>query len=364
MEYEIITKSENLDSLKEDWERIEKTSISYTYFSTFKYCSTWVKNINYSEIELFIIKILHNNKVIGIAPLQITKRKKNLVSRKVLEFINVGDYADFLIDYNSKIKHIKIIKRIFEIIQDNGNKWEELYLTNICNTSLLSYYLLSSKYNKYYKVLVEAPYIDFTNYSSLEEYRKYYLPKKVKQYINRLNREKNIKLVITRDNVINSISKIHKKEKEFLSKKGIKNRYSLFDIPERYHFLDKLYTENENILTYLLINEAEDEIICYYTGYIYNDRFHSYNTAYNPKYEGYSVGKIFNYLIFEINDKEKLWNVFDMGAGRYEWKFEWTNSNNLLYKLNIENFKNRRKKIVQKTIKIISYIFRIAKEKY
>ena len=355
MEYDIISKSQDLESLKADWERIEKTSETYTYFSSFQYNVNWCKTNSNSKSKLFIIKISQNNKVVGIAPLQISKHKGKLISNNVIEFINAGDYTDFLIDFNAEVKHIKVISKIFDVIQDHRNEWEEINLTNISNNSLLSYYLLSSNYNNKYKITTEVPFINFNIYNSLDEYRKLFLPRKVKQYVNKLRREVNVELKVTRKNVIDDISKIHISEKEYLLKKGIKNRRSIFDNQDKYHFLKELYTENENVLTYILINKDEgDEIVCYYTGFVFNGRFHSYNTAYNPKYERFSVGKIFNSLIFEANEKENLWDVFDMGAGRYAWKFEWTNTYNMLYELNYENYKTKKMKFLSKIEKILS----------
>ena len=132
-------------------------------------------------------------------------------------------------------------------------------------------------------------------------------------------------------------------------------RHSHFENKEYFDFLTELYSKNRNVLTYLLVDsDKKDEIICYFTGYIFKNKFHSVSTAVNPKYNYLSVGRIFNYLIFKENSYDKKWNIFDMGAGRYEWKFELTNSYKLLYTFHFKNYKTNKMKFLSKIERILS----------
>ncbi len=337
MIYKIIGNIEEFVSLKEDWERIEKLSPATTYFSTFRYNYTWIK-VNHEQpgLRLFLIAIYINNKVVGIAPLSIRNEKRRFYTCNVLEFFANGDYADFLIDVSENIDPNKIIGEIFTAIIKSNNLWDEIGLTHISQYTLLAHYLFTSRYNANLRYLIEVPFINFSKFDCFEDYIKTFLPKKIKQYINRFQREVDFKMIVTHENVVEQISKIHIAEKEYLHSRGLIQRHSLFEDIHSNDFFNLLYTNNDNVITYLLLDaKNNNEVICYYTGYVYNNVFYSYNTAYNPVYQKLAVGKIFNYLIFENNQREKRWDVFDMGTGRYPWKFEWTDTFNLLYQLQL-----------------------------
>ena len=203
--------------------------------------------------------------------------------------------------------------------------------------------------------LVENPFIDFSKYQDYNTYTKEFSSKKITQYINKFNKSVNYKIISTRDNVINSISKIHLAQKKYSNSNGTKKRHSHFENKEYFEFLNELHSNNTDVLTYLLMDtDKKDEIICYFTGYTYKNKFHSVSTAVNPKYNYLRAGRIFNYLIYQKNWDDKKWDVFDMGAGRYEWKFNLTNSYNLLYKFHFENFKTKKMKFLSKIEKILS----------
>lgn len=356
MECRIIDTTEEFVALKEEWERIEALSEHTTYFSTFHYNYTWWDlNQTNTDYKLFILVVYNNNTIVGIAPLKLNKIKRRFHSYIVLEFLTHGDYADLLIDISTNIHPRKIAGKIFEKIEEYNTIWDEFNLTHISQHTLIAEYIFTSKFNRNFDYLIEVPYINFSKFVSFDDYTKSFLPKKIKQYINRLQREVNYEMIVTNDNVLEQLSEIHVAEKNYLLSKGLVDRHSLFEDEKKNEFLKSLYTCNDNVLTYLLLDAQNNyQVMCYYTGYVYKNVYHSYNTAYNPKYQHLAVGKIFNYLIFESNQKEKRWEIFDMGTGRYSWKFEWTNTFNLLYQLKVVNQRNKQMIFLEKLEKLLS----------
>lgn len=345
MEIEVITNKHELCLLQEEWERIESLQNNFiTYFSCYRNIYTWVENN--LDLLLKVIVVKENKKIIGIAPLNIIKRKCLFYQIKVLTFIsNISDYSNFLIDTTSGVNYNRIIKLIFSEIENIH--CDKIELLRINSRSLLARYLFSSKYNNHFSYLIENPFIDFRNYSTFDLYSSEFLPKKTKQYINRLKRTIDYDIIVTQDNIIEAISKIHIKEKDYLQSIGNSKRHSLFEDKNTYNYLNSLYENNQNVLSYLLIEKQTNKIICYYTGYVFNNVFHSLNTGYNPDFRRLAVGKIFNYLIFEKNNIEYRWDIFDMGTGRYQWKFEWTSKFNLLYGFKkIKSASFLRKKVI------------------
>lgn len=363
MDSKIITTFEEFKSLSEDWQRIEQLSSTTTYFSTFYYNYTWWSVYQkHADLRLFLIIVYNNKKVVGIAPLKISRYKRRFYSCNVLEFLTEGDYADLLIDISENIDSRKIIDEVFAVITKNNDLWDEINLTHISQYSLFSHYLFKSKYNLNLNYLIEVPFINFSKFTSFENYTKFFLPKKIKQYLNRLRREVNFEMKVTNENVVEQLSKIHIAEKKYLLSKGLIQRHSLFEDVYRGDFLNTLYTNNDNVLTYMLVDSKNSNVICYYTGYVYNNVFHSFNTAYNPIYQKLAVGKIFNYLIFENNQIEKRWDVFDMGTGRYAWKFEWTDTFNLLYQYKVFQPNDKKIHYLNKCEKLISAILQFIKK--
>ncbi|MEJ1731075.1 hypothetical protein SMA90_32605, partial [Escherichia coli] len=89
----IITTLEDFAALKTDWQRMEKQSPDVTMFSTFDYCFSWW-NIyqDHKNLSLWILCIVHNNKIAGIAPFIIERRNYRLgLKIDVLRFIADGD---------------------------------------------------------------------------------------------------------------------------------------------------------------------------------------------------------------------------------------------------------------------------------
>jgi len=344
MDFKIINTSDSFVELEEDWRVLEQHSPEITYFSTFEYCYSWWKIFKeLNHFKIFVIAIYHNNRIAGIAPMLLKANKSRFQSYTTLEFMARGDYADFLIDCTLDIKPLNIIKQIFKIIEEYSQEWDEINLTHISQHTLLAQYLLKSNYNKYFTYLIENPYIDFAKFEKFDDYCKNFLPAKTIQYVNRLKRATDFRLEISDKNIINEISEIHIAEKNFLLRKGKKNRQSLFEDRRRKQFLSLLYENSNHILSYMLIDQKNgDKIIAYNTGFVFKNVFYSTNTAYDPEYERYGVGKIIYYFVFKQNFETKLWNVFDTLAGRYAWKFEWTNKFNLLYKFQYLKANNRK----------------------
>ena len=355
MEYSIVRNNSDFEVLKNDWNRIEKNCHNCTYFSTFRYCYTWFKNFKSIDEKLFIITVAHNNKTIAIAPLIISFIKGKLFKKRVLQFASKGDYADFLIEKDIDIKPGNIILKILDVLHDKNEEWDEINLTHICHNSVLAHFLLKSKYNKNLEYLIENPFIDFSKYQDYKTYSKKFKATKINHYKNKLDKAIKYKVIATSDNVIKSISKIHIAQKNHSNLNSSKKRHSHFENKPYLEFLNELYNGNSDVLTYLLIDtDKNEEVMCYFTGYIHKNIFHSVSTAVNPKYNHLRLGRIFNFLIYEKNYDNNNWDIFDMGAGRYEWKFELTNSFNLLYTFNFENFKSKRMKFLNKVEKILS----------
>lgn len=362
MNIKIITSTEAFYKLKEYWEKLQENNVDITYYNTYIYNKLWWEvNKNDNNKSLFIICVYVNKKIIGIAPFIIEKHKKAFLSYRVLKFMGKSDYFSVILDKTNNRENT-IIHHIFKEINNNLDKWDRIELTHIKQNSSLAYYLLRNNvYNKSFTYLIECPVIYLDRFSSFKEYKKKFnINKEVKYFLNRLHKDVKYKLKVYKrneENILKKISKIHQMEQKYLiNVKNRKERKSLFKNNLIFSFLKKIYNSNDNVITFVLEDENFN-ILCYNTCYYYKKNLHCWNIGYNPQFGRYSISRILNYKIFEYIYDNNLANVFDFGAGRYPWKFKWTNDFVLIYKLDVWNSKSKKARFIYSLKKLKKLIW-------
>lgn len=324
MEVKIIDSTQDLISLKDDWNRIESGYPTITIYSTYEYVSSWWSVYQTSgQYSLWIAVVYHNNKLICIAPFCLRKVNKGRLSYKQLVFISMTDNHDVIYDAQADVNVESIYKSIFCFLDSSKKVWEEAYLSHINGKSELAYYLLKSDKNSRFKFLIENPFISFPICWNNGRIADDVLPNKTKQYANRLRRHTDYELRFEKIYSIEEIAEIHISEKNFLNERGMSTRHSLFEDSLRMELYKTLALKGY-IDCYSLYDNINKKTIIYNMGFIFNDIFMSVNTGYNPEYQKFAVGKILYYEILMENGRNPLWNILDMGSGRYSWKFEWT----------------------------------------
>ena len=348
MDYKILTKTREFKELEKDWGIIEKHSDNITFFSTYEYCYTWWEAYqNHPNYKLWIICIYQNNKVVAIAPLMLEKQTQSFQKSISLRFLARADYHDFLINNAIITKSEKIIKKIFSIIEENNDIWDEIHLTHIDSKNILTHFLFKSKYNNQFKYLIENPFINTTKYLDYSDFTKRCMPSKAKQYANRLKKKTNYSIMVSTDDLMDSFSQLHLAEKAYLTKQGFHNRHSLFENNDKKKFME-LISEKGHVLSYYLVDDM-NKMIIYNAGFVLNNIFYSVITAFEPEYANFGLGRVIYLEMFKENYLNPRWQILDAGTGRYPWKFEWTSNFNLLYQLHcVKPQKSIVKKIIKK----------------
>lgn len=336
MKVEIITNTDKLKDLKEEWEELEKQESEATVFQTFLYNYIWwrtVENLNKYELCIVVVRE-ENNKLLGIAPFVIEKQKKFFLQIRILKFMAWGDYLGVLLNTNNTSLG-RIMSKIFECIENL--KIEKVLLSNIdISTSLGKFLKKHQKYSYLMEFQTECPYILFSKYENYDKFKLKFLSSSVKKQKNKMKKEVSYKFDIKNnkeDNLYNAIKKIHKNLKNYLNNKNKNfNRKSIYENNEKNIFLENYYKNSEYILNFSL--KQDQEIIIYDTCYYLHNRLVSWNMAHLSEYENYNPGRVINYEImkwgFEQNN-DKL--IFDFGCGGYPWKFQWTEDFTIVYKL-------------------------------
>ncbi len=356
MEIRIITTTEGLESIKQDWERIEKNYPNLTICATYRYNYTWWSVFKDSGVcSLWIVCVIHNSVIIGIAPFMLKQVTKRLVSYKQLMFLSMADTNDIIYDSSSDANGDTVYKMIFSRLDETKDVWDEINLTHISHKSELAHYLLKSKYNSNFTYLIENPYIDVQDCYVNGEINDNILPDKTKQYANRLKKLTDYELILTTENRIDEFAVIHLAEMHHLNQAGEQNRHSLFQDKLRYSFFRSL-AEQGLIYSYILFDKLKSKTIIYNFGFIFNGIFHSVNTGFEPEYGKYAVGKVMYYEILKENLINQKWNILDAGSGRYQWKFEWTSRFYLMYRYNTTNQQSSKMKLSKRITKLAKAI--------
>jgi hypothetical protein len=215
--------------------------------------------------------------------------------------------------------------------------------------------LKNKKHNKNFKYLIECPILRLKRFQSFQEYKKQFVSSNAQQYSNKLQREVGYSFrVISNKNedVYERISKVHINEQHYLLKvKGRKERSSLYKNKFHSEFIKRIYHNNANVITFV-IEDKNGNILIYETCYLYKRILHMWNTAYNTKHEKYNLGKIINLETAKYLFENNMADIFDFGAGRYFWKFEWTDDFMLDYKLDMWNENTLKSRILKKLYEI------------
>jgi LmbE family N-acetylglucosaminyl deacetylase len=127
---------------------------------------------------------------------------------------------------------------------------------------------------------------------------------------------------------------LHRHEQAHLRDAGREERRSLFDDPARLRHIRNVFTRTDDVRTFAYFG-TDDELIGYRTCFQDRRTLLSWNSAYRPDFERYRIGKVLQYDILEhLYDQGEI-DVFDFGAGRYPWKFEWTDDFVSTYRLRL-----------------------------
>lgn len=370
MNIKIVTDVEGLLSIKDDWERLEQQDADVTYYSTFQFNYSWWLTFGGDDHnKLFIVCCYRDNKLCGIAPLMIKRVDKKIMKLDVLCFMGRGDYLTFLLD-KKEHKELKTLKALFSAIEEHAAEWDKVELTHLAADTVLLYFLLRhDKYNPGVGYLTSCPQLDLDQYATYAEFEKHGLYPRARKSVEKFRREVPYRLKVISssedESIYGRISHIHKLEKEFLqSQKNRLERKSIFDDKQNEEFLKRLFHNNEQLVTFLLENEA-GEIIVYRACYVYKDNIYGWNTGYSPAYAHiHSLSDVLMIEMIQYLYEYRLGRKIDFGAGSYPWKFKWTSRFTVTYSFTKWNMASKRIKTYRFFQKMKGLVRTVRGERY
>lgn len=349
MDVKLINKYNEFVRLKKEIVNLQKRSNNSIFYNSYEFIESYIKYFLDKDEELFIICVQEGEMILGLAPLIIKKIKAlKCFDFRILKFIAKGDYLDFLVQEDN---NQTIIKKIFEYINYNSEKWDRLVLNNIYSKSnLMKFLLKDKKYNEKIQNKYKSPYLMLSKYKTIEELKKVF-PKNSKKFSNKLKKDINYKFKVINNEVSNSniiykLKNIYQKEQNYLIKEKGRNRVNLLESDIYIKFIKELF--EKGLIEIFILTTEDNEIITYNMCYKFNNVLYSWNTGYDPKYIKYQLSKvryynIFNYLFQNFDDKL----TFDFGIKGYTWKFEWANEWNEVYEFELWNYSRKIVKILK-----------------
>ncbi|MFK5986461.1 MAG: GNAT family N-acetyltransferase [Pseudomonadota bacterium] len=322
-------------------------------FLTPMWLTTWLEASELVDQSYFLIAE-EEQEIIGFAPLMLQLKNWPLGKVTILSFINSSDIsADHIEFVCLKNKEQAVNKAIFNYLLNHKQDWDILSLEDLPQHSPTHLLAIDSFENKYqlHKTSGEhCPYIilngtwdDFLAQKS-KNFRQQTRSKRRKFETKLKGTYKTCK---NQQQVQRVLQKLAKFNPQRWNKKGKKSSFSDhhfldFHLQISYKFLEKNYLD----LSYL---EVDGEIIAVIYNYIYANKVYYYNTAFDPQYNAYSIGRVLmGYSIEQALQQHKV--EFDFLRGIHSYKDAWTNlkRKNINLLITKRNFNSQSYNLFQK----------------
>lgn len=349
METRVIDNYEEFLEIKHDWNELLADSRHNILFLTFEWLSAWWECYRQGN-KLLIILVIDRGKIIAAAPLMIKifRLGKVTICRK-LQFIahKDSDYLDFIVIGREQ----ECFNAIFRVIMGHRHIWDWAEFVYLPATSpyfdnwVNSVGRLKVFRKKIVKDAVSVAihlYKGASNYPELERI----LPNQ--ERLRRVLRKKRNKLLREKQGVIltrtKEPSQIQEEIGYFVNQhrdrwetKGFGSRFS--DTYYRAYLLNivrKLASHNWVQLSSI---KWGNEYIAMVLGFIYNDNYYHYLSTFNSNYSKYSPSQLLVRFLLEFFYSEGRVKKFDFLRGNEQYKYDWSNDEITLFKIELYPYK-------------------------
>lgn len=331
METRIVDSLAGLDALGPSWRALEETQPDLPFSCTFDYVAAWAR-ARIGTTELAVVVAEDHGEVVGVLPLGLTPRRKGPVSVMELAFLAEGDRRDAVLDARrvSSGTTIKALLAASFALDANARRVSLRYLP--AHSPLTHHLLRSAEHNPQVRPLVELPLIELARHPGFAEYRRT-IPRSVITSANKLRRELGMRLEVqspVSEPVFDELVAQHRRQQQVLIERhGRHDRRSLFDDPVRARAYRMITVGNPSAMAFVARTSA-GELLFHELAWRRGATVTAWNTAYNPDFADHRPSRA------RLDAIEWLYadggvQVFDLGAGRYPWKFELTPAFELAY---------------------------------
>jgi len=299
LEIKEITNDDEFKALRAEWNELLSQSKADTLFLTWEWLWTWWE-VYKKENELSILIARENDKLIGCAPLFLSKKSfYGIFKIKQAEFLGSGrvcsDYLDFILYPGQEAEILEAFLSYFE--RTVGRKWDMLCLSDIWeNSSTID---LLKKFSNQKNFLIRngtstvCPYLTLPDsFETLLGSLSKQFRKALRQYRRRLAKSGKVELYhVTKEEELSAAMdefiKLHQIRWQMTGHSG--NFYS--KNYTKFHKKMASILLKKNWLNLVLLKVNQNVVACRY-GFAYNNKLLAYQGGYDPDWSKHSVGLI------------------------------------------------------------------------
>lgn len=329
-----VTEVDDFESIRNVWDQILKENrFGNNVFLTVDWLSTWWKHFG-AQRKLLLLKVEEDNKILGIAPLMLSKYKlASFGSIKKIEFLGArhSDYNNFIV---SK-KENEFMRYILDYLTEEED-WDWIELKEIpenINYSKQLFMAPSLNLETKERVCNLCPYVALPNtFDSLRKSFGRNLRQNLNRYVRKIQENHTVDLKrfdeagFSVKEAMNIFIGLH--ELKWKSE-GQPGAFAEETFRNFHKDVAEVFAGNNWLGIYFLRIDGEP-VAAQYT-FEYDKKMYYYLAGFLPKYSEFSVGNLI--IMFLLRECiAKGFTEYDMTRGDEPYKKQWTNN----YRRNFE----------------------------
>jgi len=314
-------------ALKPEWDELLGVSPVNSLFLTWKWLSTWWKNLA-EDRKLHIITVHRDNKIIAIAPLCVRPvRSVWFWQVRTFEFLGVGyvgsDYPDLIIRPGHEQQAIQAL--VFYMLNQHIILNFSLVLRNSCYLSEFADLIKQQGWRVLSNNTHVCPYIPLTGHdwesylATLGSSHRYNLRRRIKN-LHKEFTSVQFEQVKTEQQVEETLAKLIELHNRRWDKQGGSDAFHRPDLLRFHADISKITLKKDSLRLYQL--RLDGNVVAVLYGFKYNNIFYYYQSGYDLEYSRYSVGLVIMGLTIKSAIEDGM-DKYDFLHGDEEYKYLW-----------------------------------------
>jgi len=356
MELKIASKAD-IEHAQKEWNALVESMRVPSIFLTWEWVVTWIKHFGvvYDKLVLFVYQ---DQKLVAIMPLAVcTKRLENGIQKlKVLSFCGsielFPDYLDIICSKDDDA--VQYIECIFNFLLTTYKDWDMMYLGFLLTDSALLKYVQSKNFRllKIKDSEIIAPYIP--EIKDIDTFLTERMNQKRRHELRRQKRvlyEKKGVSIKKIDNeadltrYVDDLFRLHKIRKDHIQ---VDSTFIDDTIMSFHREIAQKFLQIDRLRYYIMLDRDNNPIAAAY-GFVYDNKYHFYQSGMDPQWSKESPGKIIIMSILEDLFSDEI-KELDFLSGDQEYKFIWTDEKREMVTYTVYN---------KKLLSVSEYVIRV-----
>lgn len=330
MDVRVITTDDEFAALEPAWRAWEDGVAALPHQMSFEYVSAWVRARGDARLHMVVAEDHHE--LVGVLPTAIQQRSVGPARWQELAFVTEGDHRDILVD-GRRVSPSTTIRTLIGAAPGAQQGIRRTSLRYLPSRSPLVHHMLrSAELNSTVRTLVEIPRVELKTFAGFASYRRT-VTRSALTSLNKLRRD--LGLEVTEVSPVppalyTELVELHRRERRVLVEQhGRRDRRSLFDDPRRAAAYRSLVVGSPHASAFVARTKA-GELAFYELAWRRGRCVWAWNTAYEPALAKHRPSRARIAMLEQLFERGDT-DVYDLGAGRYPWKFELTSTFSVTY---------------------------------